>query len=413
MTYADLQVLVDDLASQLAAPTMLEDSDQRVIVYSAHGDPIDEVRRDSILRRETTPSIKAWFRRYGIVQAVEPVRIPCDPQAGVLGRLCVPVRYRNRLMGFLWVIDDSERLDVADVGAATKVAEHVGLVLYEEELTRHWASDALARLLSPSAELREAALHHAADPFLFDSHFPCAIVVLQPLGLEEQPHPDISETLWEVARRSHSVHHDLHVSYGDHGVLLVRLRTIDDDSRAMTVAREAREVLLGKLDKHRSGCRVVAAVGDAQSGLTKAASSYRQAVLAAKVAQALPSVGDLPRWRDLGVFRTLVQLPMDETTESALDPRLALLLHCDDEQVVATLETYLDLACDAKATAAHLHLHRGTLYYRLQKAQRMGGIDLRDGHDRLAIHLGFKLARLIGLWRTATPGEASPRPVTE
>lgn len=410
MVHADLQVLIDDLATRFGAPTMLEDPDQRVIVYSAHGDSIDEVRRDSILRRETTPGTKAWFRRYGILQAVEPVRIPCDPDAGVLGRLCVPVRYRSRLMGFLWVIDDRERLDIADMAAVMEIAEHVGLMLYEEELTRRWGSDLLARLLSPSVELREAALQHAADPSLLDSHFPCAIVVLQPLGLDERPHPDISETLWEIARRSRSAHHDLHLSYGDHGVLLVRLRTVEDDSRATTIAREAREALLGKLDKHRSSCRVVAAVGDAQNGLIKAASSYRQAVLAAKVAQALPSVGDLPRWRDLGVFRTLVQLPMDDTTESALDPRLALLLHCGDEQLVGTLETYLDLACDAKATAAYLHLHRGTLYYRLQKAQRMGGIDLRDGHDRLAIHLGFKLARLIGLWQATMPGDASRRP---
>lgn len=401
MDYADLQVLIDDLANRLDAPTMLEDPEQRVIVYSAHSDPIDEVRRDSILRRDTVPSTKAWFRRYGILQAIEPIRIPCDPDAGVLGRWCVPVRYRNRLMGFLWVIDDSGRLDIPDVEAATKVGEHVGLMLYEEEVARHCTSDMLAQLLSPSIELREACVQHAADPSLLDSLVPCAVVVLQPLGLDDRPHPDIGETLWEVARRSHSVHHDLHLSFGGHGVLLVRVRTLDDDSRAMTIAREARQALVDKLDKHRSDSRVLAAVGDAQSRLTKAAVSYRQAMLAAKAAQAVPSLGDLPRWRDLGVFRTLVQLPLDETTESGLDPRLTLLLRSDDEPVVATLETYLDLACDAKAAAAHLHLHRGTLYYRLQKAERMAGIDLRNGDDRLAIHLGFKLARLLGLRQAA------------
>jgi DNA-binding PucR family transcriptional regulator len=43
-------------------------------------------------------------------------------------------------------------------------------------------------------------------------------------------------------------------------------------------------------------------------------------------------------------------------------------------------------------------LHRGTLYYRLQKAERIAGVDLRSGGDRLALHLGLKLARLIGLY---------------
>ena len=57
---------------------------------------------------------------------------------------------------------------------------------------------------------------------------------------------------------------------------------------------------------------------------------------------------------------------------------------------------YLDLAGDAKRTAEYLHLHRATLYYRLDKAQQLTGVDLRDGNDRLALHMSFKLARLVG-----------------
>jgi PucR-like helix-turn-helix protein len=64
---------------------------------------------------------------------------------------------------------------------------------------------------------------------------------------------------------------------------------------------------------------------------------------------------------------------------------------------VTTLEVYLDLGCDAKAASERLHLHRATLYYRLEKVARLTDANLRDGNDRLALHLGFKLARLAGL----------------
>ena len=108
--------------------------------------------------------------------------------------------------------------------------------------------------------------------------------------------------------------------------------------------------------------------------------------------------GPVARWQDLGAYRTLAQLPTGAEAAASLDPRLATLLDQADGQVITTLETYLDLAGDAKASAERLSLHRGTLYYRLQKAERIAGVDLRNGCDRLALHLGFKLARLIGLY---------------
>jgi len=110
----------------------------------------------------------------------------------------------------------------------------------------------------------------------------------------------------------------------------------------------------------------------------------------------VPTVGDLVRWRDLGAFRVLVQVPPgDDVSSSCVDPRLLRLIG-SDEDLAGTVETYLDLGCDAKRTAERLRLHRATLYYRLAKAARLTGADLHNGNDRLALHLGFKLARLNG-----------------
>lgn len=395
MTHAELQSYVQDLATRLDAPTVLEDCEQRMIAYSTHSEPIDDIRRESILRRETQPEVKAWFRRFGIVAATEPLRIPGDASAGVLGRLCVPVRYLNRLMGFLWLIDDDTRLGVTDITMTKKVAGHIGLMLYEDELTDSLSSTALVQLLSPSAALRELSVRQIAETGVLDVQAPCTVVAVQPFGIAEpELRPAIIETLLDVARRSQPTRH-LQLAYGDHGVLLIQLRTQEDDSRALQLAHDARESLLRRIGRQCPGCRVIASVGEPQDRLIAAITSYHQARLSAKVAELVPAVGDVPRWRDLGVFRVLAQLSADVAT-SAMDPRLATVLRSGDEPVVHTLETYLDLGCDAKATAERLHLHRGTLYYRLQKAERIGGIDLRDGNDRLSIHLGLKLARFTG-----------------
>jgi DNA-binding PucR family transcriptional regulator len=110
------------------------------------------------------------------------------------------------------------------------------------------------------------------------------------------------------------------------------------------------------------------------------------------------------------VYRTLAQLPLDAEAAASLDPRLTALLDQADGPVITNLETYLDLAGDARASAERLSLHRGTLYYRLRKAERIAGVDLRSGDDRLALHLGFRLARLIGRYpRQAGEDAAGPR----
>jgi DNA-binding PucR family transcriptional regulator len=65
--------------------------------------------------------------------------------------------------------------------------------------------------------------------------------------------------------------------------------------------------------------------------------------------------------------------------------------------LLATLETYLDAAGNVQESAKLLHVHRGTLYYRLSRVEELTGMSLADGQDRLALHLGVKLARLTGM----------------
>lgn len=392
---------MDYLAERLNTPTVLEDHEQRMVVYSSHSAPIDEVRRDSILRRETRQEVKDWFRQFGIVRAQKPLRIPSHPELGILGRLCAPVRFRGRLMGFLFLIDDDQRLTEADIAIVQDVQRHAALLLSEEELSERLRASSLSHLLAPAAELRQAAARQLIDEGLAAAD---AVHIAVCLRLADDTVPGspelIREALWELGRRRGPAC-PLRTVRRDHGVLLVELREPDGEEAALAAAEEARGLLSKHLDSARSVVgagvppRVIAGIGDPQPVLTSAAISYREAVLAARVAAAVPSVGEVARWRELGAFRALVQLPPGEAAASCLDPRLVTLLRAEPD-LLRTVESYLDSGGDAKRTSEQLHLHRATLYYRLGKAERLTGADLRDGQDRLALHLGLKLARLTG-----------------
>ncbi len=82
--------------------------------------------------------------------------------------------------------------------------------------------------------------------------------------------------------------------------------------------------------------------------------------------------------------------------ENALDPRIRPLFEPAQRPLAETVERFLDLAGDAAATAASLGVHRGTVYYRLARAEALTGMRLADGLDRLALHMALKLHGIRG-----------------
>jgi sugar diacid utilization regulator len=251
-------------------------------------------------------------------------------------------------------------------------------------------------------ELRADAMRHIGDSGLLGLCGPVIAVVVRTAGAAAPlPQAVLAESLRDVTR-GRSAGTVIGLANPDHGVLVAH----DQGAAAgRDLADAARTSLLLRLQPGGNEVAVVAGIGD-PSILADAHSSYRQARQAARVAATIGRAGPVARWQDLGVYRTLAQLPTHAEAAASLDPRLAILLDQADGPVITTLETYLDLAGDAKASAERLSLHRGTLYYRLQKAERIAGVDLRSGCDRLALHLGFKLARLIGLYPKQVPGAA-------
>ena len=182
----------------------------------------------------------------------------------------------------------------------------------------------------------------------------------------------------------------LHLARPDEAVLVVGVRDRNGGAATMrAVAERFRE----RAERHL-GHPPVIAIGDVVDNLASARESLRQAHLALRVGLALPGLGPVVAWPELGVFRALALVPPDDIVPLALDHRVRLLIDTGDATLAGTAETYLDLAGDAQATAAALHIHRATLYHRLDRLRATTGLDLRRGEDRLVVHLGLKLARL-------------------
>ncbi|MBK3579337.1 PucR family transcriptional regulator, partial [Streptomyces sp. MBT65] len=137
----DYQELVDEISELLGAPATLENRDFELIAFGAYDgegdlDPseLDPVRTRSILTRRSTAAIRTWFEGFGITRATGPVRIPPTPEAGVYrGRICLPVRHRGVVLGYVWLLDDDDPgPDEARLAAAMQVTARIGALLADE-----------------------------------------------------------------------------------------------------------------------------------------------------------------------------------------------------------------------------------------------------------------------------------------
>ncbi|MFJ8085989.1 PucR family transcriptional regulator [Streptomyces sp. NPDC096205] len=381
---ADYQELVDEISELLGVPATLENRDFELIAFGAYDDEgdldpsaLDPVRTRSILTRRSTAAVREWFEGFGITRATAPVRIPPTPEAGVYrGRICLPVRHRGVVLGYVWLLDDDPGPTDAQLGAAMEVAARIGALLADEaqhgaDLTREFRA-VLTAEGGWQQDMAVAALRTALGP---RGEGPHTVVCVAPWPSAD---PDDAPSARTVPHATALCT----VPWGTTGqclALLVRLRSADVHVPALTAASR----LL------REGARA-AGVGEIRTGLAELGTSWQEASAAARAAVAEPRLGPVAEWSRIGSYRLLTSLPAG----SAHDPAVAPLLSPAQRELARTAEVYLDHAGQAGRTAAALGIHRQTLYYRLSRVEQLTGLDLDDGEHRLLLHMALKAARL-------------------
>jgi hypothetical protein len=354
-----MQEIVDEIARLLDASVTLEDRSFRLLAYGAQSGDIDTVRQESILRRRATDEVRAHFEAYGIATSTGPVRIPGIP--GLLGRICVPLRHGGVTYGYLWLLDPGEedagvhRLTDERLAVVTPLAARAAAVLAREARTRQaplWDFFSEDPATRATAELDVAGL---VGPIV-------AIAVRNPPDgegvLETLPRGVLADP--GPGRRGEPL-----------TALLAPAAQASEAARRVHVAR---------------GTAI--GVGGSRDDVAEAWRSWKEAVLALRIAEHVDRHAPIANWPDLGVYRLLAALPRGEL--AALAAEASGL-----GELSATVEAYLDRGGHVQETAALLGVHRQTLYYRLAKAEQVTGLDLADGENRLLLHLSLKAAALI------------------
>ncbi|MFE5489953.1 PucR family transcriptional regulator [Streptomyces virginiae] len=440
----DYQDLVDEISALLGAPATLENRDFRLIAFGAHDSDddlaMDPVRTRSILTRQSTAAVRSWFEGFGIARATGPVRIPAAPDAGVFrGRICLPVRFRGIVQGYVWLLDQEPGApgpEPAALDAAMEVAQRIGVLLAEEakagaDLSREfqavltagrgWQQDmavaALRAALGPGGDGLHAAVCVAPWPGEAPASVPGAAAVCVvpgrgggageagdaptagPAGggpalavlLRLRSTDALAPALTAVARLLPRTADPAAAGAAGAGTAGPRAKAAAGAGAAARAAGAGGSAGTAPAGQPSGGAlRMTAGVADPVRGLAELPAAWEQAVAAARAAVAEPRLGPVAQWSQIGPYRLLAGLASDPVD----DPAARALLAPAHRELARTAEVFLDCAGQAGRAAAALGIHRQTLYYRLGRVEQLTGLDLDAGEDRLLLHMALKASRL-------------------
>ncbi|MDQ2797981.1 MAG: helix-turn-helix domain-containing protein [Actinomycetota bacterium] len=98
-----------------------------------------------------------------------------------------------------------------------------------------------------------------------------------------------------------------------------------------------------------------------------------------------------PSWDALGSWHLIAAAPPD-LEPGQVHPGVDTLLAQKRPELLVTARCVLDNGGDVTVSSADLHVHRTTLYYRLDRIKALTGVDLRLAAEREDLHLALQLA---------------------
>ncbi|QEO13973.1 PucR family transcriptional regulator [Agromyces intestinalis] len=396
--------LVNHIARVVGRPAVLEDQRQRVVAYSPQSGVIDEVRRKTILQHHAGPAVSSWLLRLGVYNAKVSTRVPQNAELGMLPRLLVPIRRADESMGFLWFIDAPDRMGVDEIERADHLAERLA-----EEWTRARAQHDLeiALMNEHTRDLlfgNAKARARSAGAIIEEGFFPddagvraIQLSVRAGSGVDADDARELLERSARTATQRSVLRGALHLVRGDRAVFLVpQARAGDgtavDSDHAAGALLDAATAVFAPVG---AAAAPLVSIGGARDLLGAARASAAEAERAERISLAFGLAGPIAHWDRLGIHRGLDSAAAAGLVAADFQLGLDRLLgERDGRMLLETAEAYLALGGRAQETAARLNVHRTSLYHRLGRLERILGIDLQNGVERLGLHLAIMLMKV-------------------
>lgn len=147
--------------------------------------------------------------------------------------------------------------------------------------------------------------------------------------------------------------------------------------------------------------KVYVGIGTPVKSINDIAHSYSEARLALEIGRVFDGDKYILSYGELGIGRLIYQLP-SKLCELFLDEIFQKEgLEVLDDETLQTIDKFFENNLNVSETSRQLFVHRNTLVYRLDKIERLTGLDLRKFDDAVV----FKVAALVRKYLLTNPSK--------
>lgn len=137
--------------------------------------------------------------------------------------------------------------------------------------------------------------------------------------------------------------------------------------------------------------RVRVGYGNRVDNLQDIAKSYQEAKMALEVGKIFYAEKETIAYRYLGIGRLIYQLPMSLCEMFIHEVFEEEIPDVFNEEITTTIQKFFENNLNISETARQLYVHRNTLVYRLERLEKVIGLDIRRFDDAMT----FKIAMMV------------------
>lgn len=140
-------------------------------------------------------------------------------------------------------------------------------------------------------------------------------------------------------------------------------------------------------------------IGTVVDGIKELARSFKEAQVALEVGKVFDTEKKIISYDNLGIARLIYQLPTTLCDMFLREVFKSGSIESLDHETLFTIQRFFENNLNVSETSRKLFVHRNTLVYRLEKINKITGLDLREFDDAIV----FKVALMVKKYLDANP----------